>query len=559
MINFARVASKISTEQGDVASLDTTSLFDIDPIPLESFLYEKAYLGLPHLSEIQTDLVRRMTSIYPQSVLDLLGWSAYPDIDVIVALLGKGSGKDFITRASVARCVYLLLCLHDPHSVYGSDRASSIDVINMSFTSYQAKNIFFTPLVRMLEASAFFKDRFQEHASQLEFPKNIFAHSGNSSQESFEGFNPIMVVLDEIDAFRTKEDLQRAATWNPEHSAQGIYDALRSSVKSRFPGTGKMALLSFLRRAEGFMMQQVTIAKNDPHMFAIKAATWEVNPLRKREDFLEEFRRNPEDASMRYACEPTATAEHFFRDRKTLYKVFSYDPILDCEKENQQVNPWVDGSFLPTYRIQPSDGRPRFVHVDIGIRRDSASISCVHLDHMEDTMDGPVPVIRLDFLSVIDPLVTGEIDLESLREILISFRGLRSVFPVNILVVTFDGYQSVDSQQILAKRGIPTGYLSIDKDDAPYTLLKEIVYTNRLITFPSRTLVHQLRSLERVKANKVDHPMGGSKDAADSLAGAVFSCYEYLYGDISKLITHRPISGWTEMAKSQLEGMVIDQ
>lgn len=521
----------ISDTEPVLAPDPRTDPFEIEPVPLDVFLHESAYLGLPDLSKIQREVIELASNVYPKWINDKLGWSTRY-VDILVCLFGKSSGKDFISRVSILRIIYLLLCLRSPQMVYGLTAADAIDAINMAYTAYQARAVFFNPLIRMVTQSPFFRGRSEVVGNQIQFDKALIAHSGNSSQESFEGFNPIVVALDEIDAFKTREDLRRSSAWNPEHSAEGIYNSLRSSTQSRFPGLGKMLLLSFLRRSEGYMIDTYNKMLNDPTAYARRAATWEVNPTKTRSDFDVEYRRNPEDSAMRYECIPTATASHFFRDRPVLYRTFHYDEVHDSVLSGVgiPVNPFQDGAFLPSFRISENDVRPRFIHVDTGITNDAAAVGCVHVDSwIEIEGGGVLPVIGVDFLATLDPLAGHqEIKLEEIRDVIRKFRNCRPLHKVSIGRITFDQYQSRDSMQILTSEGYVVGYLSVDKDDTAYVTLKDVIYTGRLRSPGSLLLVKELRSLVKF-GNKVDHPPGGSKDLADALAGAVTDLYDFIY------------------------------
>ena len=113
-------------------------------------------------------------------------------------------------------------------------------------------------------------------------------------------------------------------------------------------------------------------------------------------------------------------------------------------------------------------------------------------------------------------LATSEIDFARVRELIVDLR--RRGF--HLAQVSFDGWQSVDSRQILRRQGFRTALVSVDRDLGPYETLKELVNTSRLHLPPYEPLLRELTRLELVAGRKVDHPRGGSKDAADALAAA---------------------------------------
>lgn len=443
--------------------------------------------------------------------------------------LHHNSGKDFVTRISIIRVIYLLMCLKAPQAVYGKSSTDSIDTINMAWNAYQAQQVFFAPLVRLLGACPWFENRFDPILRRVAFEKNLFIHSGNSANESFEGFNPIMVVLDEIDAFRTAEDLSHTGSWNPEHSAEGVFKSLKSSVQSRYPGLGKIMLISFLRRPEGFMMQQVKAGLHDSSTYVSVAPTWEANPSRERSDFDKEFERDPDDSLQRYACQPRPTSGHFFRNRAALYSTFYYDDVRDELLAGAPVNPFVDGAFLESYHVAEVDTRTRYMHVDIGVTNDSAGICAVHVDHWREVEGHRLPVVAVDFYANLDPHEIGEIQISSIRDVIRKFRARRES-GVNMGMVSFDQFNSTDSMQILAAEGIPTGRMSVDRDESAYGILKDLIYDSRLISPGSELAAKQLRGLIYDRRGKVDHPVAGyGKDLSDALAGAVADLYNDLY------------------------------
>jgi len=127
-----------------------------------------------------------------------------------------------------------------------------------------------------------------------------------------------------------------------------------------------------------------------------------------------------------------------------------------------------------------------------------------------------VPVVKQDFSLGLKATPGSEVQIAELRRRIrqLRERGFR------IRWVGFDQFQSTDSQQILEAEGFHTGQISVDRTDKPYTDLKALIYDGRFEGVYDPVLVTELLNLIRVAGNKVDHPVGGSKDRADGLAGA---------------------------------------
>ncbi|NCV87479.1 MAG: hypothetical protein EBW14_16820, partial [Oxalobacteraceae bacterium] len=301
--------------------------FEENPVDAKTFVESPEYLGQPPLSDIQYDIVQAMSQIYRKEDLqELMGekegeeyYEKYTKNEIILQL-GKGSGKDFTSTVACAYIVYKLLCLKDPARYFGKPSGDAIDLINVAINAQQAKNVFFKGFKTKIERSPWFAGKYEAKVDSIGFNKSITVYSGHSERESHEGLNLLLAVLDEISGFASE-----VMTGNEQgKTADNIYKAFRGSVDSRFPDLGKVVLLSFPRyngdfiseRYDSVIAEKETITKTHryiinpllpeddadnwfeiswdydeissykyPGVFALKRATWEVNPTRKIDDF----------------------------------------------------------------------------------------------------------------------------------------------------------------------------------------------------------------------------------------------------------------------------------
>jgi hypothetical protein len=94
----------------------------------------------------------------------------------------------------------------------------------------------------------------------------------------------------------------------------------------------------------------------------------------------------------------------------------------------------------------------------------------------------------------------------------------------SISYVTMDTWQSVDALQHFKKKGYRAEHLSVDTKMDPYENLKSAFYEDRVRVYDYPQLFKELRQLEKDdKKKKIDHPVKGSKDVADALAGCLYS------------------------------------
>jgi hypothetical protein len=81
---------------------------------------------------------------------------------------------------------------------------------------------------------------------------------------------------------------------------------------------------------------------------------------------------------------------------------------------------------------------------------------------------------------------------------------------------------SSDTPRVLCQKGLMTGIRSMDRSPTAYELLKTALYNGRVEIPEHPKLLAELRMLERdTRTGKIDHPVHGSQDIADALAGVV--------------------------------------
>jgi hypothetical protein len=524
--------------------------FDERPVDLRTFVTGQDYLALPPLSEHQYTLIEKSSQIYKESTLIKLfgeeeGKRRFKQTcNEVIAQLGKGSGKDYCSTISVCYIVYLLLCLKDPATYYGKPPGDSIDILNIAINAQQANNVFFKGFKTRIETSPWFTGKYESKASEIKFNKAVTVHSGHSEREAWEGYNVIVVVLDEISGFAT----ENTTGHDQAKTADAIYDMYRASVDSRFPDFGKVILLSFPRfkndpiqkfyesviaeketlvktkvlkmddsLPDGIEGNEVTveweedhiISYNIPRVFALKRPTWEINPTKKIEDFKVAFYKNMPDALGRFACMPSEAVDAFFKSREKVEKAFS-NMALAIDKFGR-LEPW----------FAPDPDKEYFLHVDLAQKHDHCAVAMSHVNKwvnikVTDTYSQPAPIVEVDAVRYWTPTPDKSVDFTEVKDYILSLRTAG----FNIRVCTFDRWNSHDMMQQLKQYGINTETLSVAKkhyDDMAMVILEE------RITGPNiKLLIDELLQL-RIMRDKVDHPRKGSKDLADAVCGSIYN------------------------------------
>ena len=519
-----------------------------EPVPVEVFIKDKQFLGIKAVSDLQQKIITSMSQIFlPPTLEKLYGideanriWEE-ETVNEVVAMCGKGSGKDFCSRIGFAYTIYKLHCLKDPVGYFGKASGTYIDLLNLAVNAEQAQNVFFDPLRNMMGNSPWFQGvGFEPRKKEITFyERPIRLFSGNSEAEAWEGLDLLLVVLDEIAAFKTEGQLKGEN--RNRLSAKAIYDMAKISVISRFPEVGKCLLLSFPRYRGDFIMQRYEESAGEPKVLRIKAKTWEMNPLITREQLNNEFLRKPVESKARFECEPPMAVDAFFRDPDRVRSCFKANvEVIDSgtplEKilyhEIPELNPVDEFGRLKSW-FKPGDNYPRFIHVDLGQKRDRAALCMSHSPGTRRVEVGQgvwenLPVVKMDLIHWWDAQEGQEIDFQDIREFIAL---LHKKFPV--AMVTFDQWQSVDMMQTLNKRGIYSELHPVKITD--YDNLSTCFYDGRFSGYYNSILIDQeLLKLQCLPGRKIDHPNVGSKDLADALAGSVqMTC---MYVDIDQEI-----------------------
>lgn len=167
---------------------------------------------------------------------------------------------------------------------------------------------------------------------------------------------------------------------------------------------------------------------------------------------------------------------------------------------------------------------PTYIHLDMALVNDRAGISGVAVTGRRD--------IQLDDRTVSVPTFSHvfSVGIEAPRGAQISFQKvmlflvwLRSK-GMNIQGISRDTFQSEYLGQQLESKNFKVDVLSLDRTNDGYIAFRSVLTEQRIDLLYHKLLQDELIHLQRDSVSqKVDHPSGGSKDIADSLAGAVWN------------------------------------
>jgi hypothetical protein len=447
-------------------------------------------------------------------------FSPQKDHDELICVCGMRSGKGVLASIISWYQAYLLLQLDDPQAHFGLAPGQEIRIINMATSEDQARRNVFRHIVDRYETGGpWFRQPNvvlgEPKTLEIRLAKHIAIVCGHSHATSKLGGTYILAVLDELARMKDTEG---------RDNAHEVYTKMRAATRS-FGSRGRLVVITSPEWDGDQSMQLLELAgKVDeegrrlyPRMLPVHLPTWEANLNISREMLADDERRNPTAFWRDFGAQPPTAVEAYYPDPERWVR----------QADPDRRHPFDDQGRLADWFSPCCDSR-RFVHVDLALNRDACGFAMAHkpvpgCPYYQSRDAGPNPKAKkvvLDLCGRFLPGRSGEIDFESVRQLVrnLQDRG----FNIKAGGVTFDGWQSVDTQQILRKEGFHCNTLSVDRDLAPHDTLQELINTDQLCFYEHSVLLREARQLQLRKGSKVDHPPNGSKDMVDSVAGAVF-------------------------------------
>lgn len=548
------MVSSLAKLTEELAWLKANPAFEERPATLEEFLGPD-YLNI--YGKVRTRIRHELTAIMGEQV------SAERPTAFPLAMItgGIGIGKTTVASIVLPYLCHWVLCLKDPQDFFGLLPGSRIAFMQMSTSEKQALEVVFGDIKARVQHSPWFSAKYPYDAAyknQIRFPKDIWIIPGDSAETTFEGYNILGGILDEADSHKV--------TVNKDYAEQG-YTTIDSRIASRFQDRGFLLVIGQMKKASGFAAKKFEEFQRRPDAYAVRLAIWDsmgddfyekddkgatkkffYDPKRKQivpssiagltgtsqflsvpELYRRQFENNPEKALRDLAGIPPAVNDPF---------------ISLTHKIESARDRWVkrygghDSPVLPDGRIDKwfvaNDTIKRVAHIDIAYSGagDALGFAMGHVPEIVEVDGERKPYIVIDMLMRIKAPSGGEIFLGDVRHIIYSLRQDRKF---KLDMVTMDGFESTDTRQQLERKRFNVDYVSVDRQVLPYHDLREALYEDRIEFPPYLVDINTENGTERVEilvkelselmdtGKKIDHPVHGSKDVADAVAGVTFT------------------------------------
>jgi len=352
------------------------------------------------------------------------------------------------------------------------------------------------------------------------------------------------------------------------------YNAIKFRMRSRFTKNGvlvsKLFIVSSKKSEMDFIESYVETIKDSPNVIVSDEPQWNVKPpgtfsnkrfkvavgnkkvksriVSKNDDIdslikqgyeimdvplelFTEFNRDIDRALMDLAgvsCNIVSkfiTYENLHRAHCHRINPFSNTIISIGTLDNFEIMDFFDPSAVP----EEIYTKPIYIHLDMSVTGDRTGISGVGVMGLREDMgyvDGEVvPIQEMIYAHIfslgIQCPAGAEISLEKNRRFIYY---LKYNLGWNIKGISTDGFQSVDTRQQFSQAGFDARYVSLDRTPDGYMYLKASINERRISMLELDELDTEIINLEQNnQTGKVDHPLNGSKDIADSVAGALYN------------------------------------
>lgn len=543
------------------------------PVGIEEFLDSPEFIGATDLS-IWPEVRKAVVDINSN------WWRGTKDerhaIHEAVLCGSTSSGKSEICKLTTLYHVYLLSCLDVPQALYGLPRTTSIVFVILAAKPHVTKKVLYDPMRSMVNTMPYFQkhlrpDRLVE-SEMIFHEKNIRVVPGGSDADTVLGEAIIGGIIDEINFMNVVLQSKKAAV---STGRPGIYDQAKTihntvvrRKKGRFiyqgPLIGVVCTSSSTRYKGDFTdtRKASVVAHREKGVYIYDKPQYEVWPqdrycgekfrvmvgnevigdtriLQAGEaarkgalvldipvEYLSDFQTDIH-AALRDVCGiSTSSINPFFRRRFKIIEACEAGSSEGLRSFLEKDNVILGLDDMPTvmpghYCTNPS--KPRYVHIDLAVNGDRCGIAMVRYDGITSIArsNGEVevlPMASVELACSIEPDHNNEIDFAEVRSWVKQLRD-RHGYPIK--AVTYDGVFSIESIQQWKKQGMRTGHMSVDRTSVPYKQFRDALYDGRVLLIEQEVLLGEMYNLEydEIK-DKVDHPVGGTKDVVDSVVGA---------------------------------------
>lgn len=579
--------------------------YDEIPVDVETFLYDKNYLGNGLINAegkftVFPYWVKTLKKIFPNNID-----TAY---NTLVLTGGIGLGKSFMAVLCIAYLLHRMLCLKDPYLHYGLQPIDKITFSFINVTIDAAKGVGWDKIQQLFQSSPWFMSHgtVSGRSEIIWTPDKRIELVVGSSNNVIIGRALYANFTDEVNFGSMTSDVEKIKA-----KQKHLISQVDARMQSRFMKGTYLPTLNIIASSkssdQSFLDTYIEMKKKNESKttLIIDEPQWvirtdkdskekfyvavgnkflasEILPLNASEALADEYRAkgyqllkvpigyyetfndNVELALTDIAGISTTSALKYISGvRLNEIKTDNYTNLFN--RDVIEVGTGDDlqySNFFDLSKVSARDrGKPLYMHLDMSKTGDKTGIAGVWIDGKKPSSDGEASreaYYKAAFSVSIKAPKGYEISFEKNRNFV---RWLKKQ-GFNIKAVSCDTYQSAQIQQQLRSDGFEVKTLSVDRLEnvpgtnqkvcLPYAYFKTAIYEKRLILYNKCDLLtDEIIGLEKEPDGHIEHPMGGtqgSKDQVDALCGSIYSAslniddYSYNYGeDVASILENNTL------------------
>ncbi len=218
---------------------------------------------------------------------------------------------------------------------------------------------------------------------------------------------------------------------------------------------------------------------------------------------------------------PEAIKEAMFKYSEMGFKYFLNGYNFNTGTEGM---PTVIEENLPADRSSP-----RVISTDLATTGDGCGISMsrvlgkaveIVIDEEGKKISQERPVFLVEFAISIRSTKGIEVSIDDVVNFIVK---LKQYYGINIVLFSFDKWQSKDARQRIKRLGFKTKEFSTRLEPGAYEMFKSELYAGRIILPNNEDLFNELIFLQKdEKSGKIDHAPGHNNDISDSMVSSLF-------------------------------------
>jgi hypothetical protein len=223
-------------------------------------------------------------------------------------------------------------------------------------------------------------------------------------------------------------------------------------------------------------------------------------------EFYEDFRLDPLGSKSAYLCDPPAVESLFIEDPDKVElattgftrQLFDFKDYSRGEYIRKEV---VRSPFMHDKSVQ------HVLLLDLSLKKDSTALTLMH--RQDDKI-----IVDFSTVWIPDPRQNLVVDLQNVEEVIEKIKA-----SVTIQGLYCDRWNSAMLVQKLRGRGMKAETVKLEYDD--FELFKRLLYAGNIQLPKNERLLNELKSLQQVTQQRVDHPEGGHNDMAVTIVMGV--------------------------------------